>query len=79
MDHLVMYVGFSGQKMPEKVKEGDGFKTGDIVETIVDLREGKVEWRVNGAYQASTVNEDLRTQEAIIAPCLEMRNVGDIV
>ena len=49
------YNGYNGCKYPGGIKEGSGFTTGDIVETIVRLSEGSVQWKVNGQVQATTI------------------------
>ena len=41
------------------MKEGAGFKVGDTVETVVNLEQGKIDWKVNGVEQASMVSEYL--------------------
>ena len=38
----------NGYKCPEDAREGDGFKAGNVLETVVDLAVGKIEWRVHG-------------------------------
>ena len=37
-------------KTPQFRMEGLGFWKGDIVETCVDLKKGKIEWKVNERY-----------------------------
>ena len=61
------------------MKQGGGFGRGDIVETAVDLKNGKVSWKVNGTLQASLVNEHLQTESGAVVPYLQMCDNGDIV
>ena len=36
-----------GRKFPGGIKEGSGFEDGDVVETIVKLSKGTIQWKVN--------------------------------
>ena len=61
------------------MKEGAGFKQGDTIETVINLDQGKIDWKVNGTPQASMVSEYLQKVQGAVVPYLEMANVGDIV
>ena len=49
---VACYHGFSHQIFPSRAKQGAGFKEGDVVETIVNLSKGTVEWKVNNKTEA---------------------------
>ena len=62
------YSGWNATTWPDQKKEGNGFKEGDIVEVIADRQIGKVEWKDNGASQASMVSDYIKGQVGSIVP-----------
>ena len=58
VDESTNYYG-TGAKYPGNIQEGNGFDKGDIVETIVRLSEGSIQWKVNGGMQAMTMKPRL--------------------
>ena len=55
-DHIAAYG--NGYKWPKgEGKYDNGFRKGDIVETIVDLDKGEIKWRVNDTQQISMVSK----------------------
>ena len=79
MQQAATYYGIDGNKLPGGGQEGGGFKKGDTVETFVDLDQGKIEWRVNGAYQATMVSKYLQKVSGSVVPYLGMYHAGDMV
>ena len=73
------YSGRSGKKSPGDVQEGAGFKVGDTVETVVNLDQGKIDWKVNGILQASMVSKYLQKAVGVVVPYITMHHTGDIV
>lgn len=69
----------NGQKYPEQVHEGEGFKQGDIVKVVVDRVMKTVDYIVNGVVQSTHSNEILGDCGRIFMPFVEMFYVGDAV
>lgn len=51
--NAVCYHGFKDIKWPSNVKQGNGFKEGETVETAVHLANKTVKWTVNGQVRAT--------------------------
>ena len=68
----------NGYICPTYDKEGDGFSAGNILEVIVDLKTGKIAWRVDGYIRATIESNYLKT-DTIFVPYMEMYSEGDAV
>ena len=73
----VVYQGFNGLKYPDGVVEGTGFIQDDIIETVVRLSEGSVEWMVNGALKARQHKKYLMDDSTKFVPYIEVYTKGD--
>ena len=69
----------NGYKYPGNFKEGSGFRTGDIVETIVNLSEGCIQWIVNNEIQAATIKPRLSAPNKKFVPYIDLGTIRDCV
>ena len=74
----VSYYGLNGNMFPSDEYQGGGFKTGDVVEAVVNLEAGKVDWKVQGKHRASLCHNQLKA-DASFVPYLTIHDEGDIV
>ena len=77
-EHAIAYFS-SGFIYPEKKKMGKGFTQGNVVETIVDLNCGTVQWKVNDILQATAYQHNLSEEEKEFVPYFEMFYVGETI
>ena len=75
-EYAACYNGYNGHKHPGGIKEGNGFKEGDMVETVVHLRNNTVQWKVNGVLQATKAAPKLGKE---YVPYVTIGTVGDSV
>ena len=75
----VCYYGSGGYKFPGRTKEGKGFVQGDIVETVINLSEGIVQWKVNNHEVGSYGEHFLRNPRSEFVPYIEMASKGDTI
>ncbi len=62
----------NGQQYPEFIKEGDGFKQGDIVSVEVDRSAKTVKYFINNIHKVTQKNEILGDINRVFMPFVEM-------
>lgn len=69
----------NGYKYPGGVKEGDGFKKGDVVELEVDRSANTIKYFVNNSHIATQTNKILGDNCRVFMPYVDLYAINDAV
>ena len=70
---------YYGDQKKLDMREGNGFKEGDKVTVTTNMETGEVNWKVNGALEASDWMRKIRDQCINWVPFISIHTRGDIV
>lgn len=77
--NAMCYYGYDGSKTTSDIKEGEGFRQGDVVEVDINRTASTIKYSVNGTVKATDTHEMLADINRVFMPFVEMYNTNDTV